>query len=159
MIVVPTSYIGWVNIKTQNHYIWGAVSINWKLIVSFLCIIWVFIHFFCLSMQLKYCICSWIVRHPPTTCVQQLEKPVKRPGLSLDLSSLLIIWQNQHWMQTDKQVIKTSLSSQHHDKSVIKTSSSSHYRCTLIHNLQALLKNGTIFSASTIAVLNCCECI
>ena len=39
MIVVLTSYIGWVNMETQNHYIWGAVSINWKLIVSFLCTI------------------------------------------------------------------------------------------------------------------------
>ena len=66
------------------------------------------------------------------------KKTVKRPGLFLDLSLLLIIWQNQHCMQTNKQAIKASLSSQHHDKPVIKSSSSSHYRCTLIHNLQAL---------------------
>ena len=82
-----------------------------------------------------------------------MNKPVMIPGLSLDSSTLFII-HYQYYMETDKQVIKTSLSSQHHDhdKPVIKNSLSNHYRCTLTHYLHMSLKSCTILPVNTSVV-------
>ena len=141
--------------KHNTHYIWVSVSAEWWLKLPSLCIIWLSHCFFCISVQFKI---PYMELNSKVPHLMYSTDGQTWYDLSLDSSTLLIMGHCQYYMETDKQVIKTSLSSQHHDhdKPVIKNSLSNHYRCTLTHYLHVFEKWYNV-SSKYFSNTNCCE--